>query len=85
MSIPTLLVRGTRSRIVSEAGAREFLDMVPHAEFVDIAGAHHMVAGDANDAFNDAVFSFIDKHVDSVGAGQLAETHMRFTFPCRTC
>lgn len=61
IKIPTLLVRGTRSRIVSEAAAREFREMVPHAEFVDIAGAHHMVAGDANDAFNDAVFTFIDK------------------------
>lgn len=63
IDIPTLLVRGSRSRIVSEAGAREFLEMVPHAEFVDIAGAHHMVAGDANDAFNDAVFDFIDRQV----------------------
>lgn len=63
IDIPTLLVRGSRSRIVSEEGAREFLEMVPHAEFVDIAGAHHMVAGDANDAFNDAVFDFIDRQV----------------------
>jgi pimeloyl-ACP methyl ester carboxylesterase len=53
-----LLVRGRRSRIVSEAGAREFLQMVPHAEFIDISGADHMVAGDANDAFNEAVFAF---------------------------
>ena len=65
INIPTLLVRGTRSRIVSEASAREFLEMVPHAEFVDIAGAHHMVAGDANDAFNDAVFNFIDRQAVS--------------------
>jgi pimeloyl-ACP methyl ester carboxylesterase len=65
VDIPTLLVRGSRSRIVSETSAREFLDMVPHAEFVDIAGAHHMVAGDANDAFNGAVFGFIEKHTDS--------------------
>jgi pimeloyl-ACP methyl ester carboxylesterase len=64
IDIPTLLIRGSRSRIVSEAGAREFLEMVPHAEFVDIAGAHHMVAGDANDAFNTAVFDFIDRQVD---------------------
>jgi pimeloyl-ACP methyl ester carboxylesterase len=62
LTLPTLLVRGSRSRIVSEEGARAFLEMVPHAEFVDIAGAHHMVAGDANDAFNDAVFRFIEKH-----------------------
>lgn len=40
---------------------REFLEMVPHAEFVDICDARHMVAGDANDAFNAAVFAFVDK------------------------
>jgi pimeloyl-ACP methyl ester carboxylesterase len=61
ITIPTLLIRGGRSRIVSEVGVREFRDMVPHAEFVNIADAHHMVAGDANDAFNDAVFTFVAK------------------------
>ena len=61
LKIPTLLIRGGRSRIVSETGAREFREMVPHAEFVDISEAHHMVAGDANDAFTDAVFAFVDR------------------------
>lgn len=61
LKIPTLLIRGGRSRIVSEAGVREFREMVPHAEFVDICDAHHMVAGDANDAFNDAVFAFVER------------------------
>jgi pimeloyl-ACP methyl ester carboxylesterase len=65
ITIPTLLVRGGRSRIVSDASAKEFLEMVPHAKFVDIADADHMVAGDANDAFNDAVFRFIDKQIGS--------------------
>lgn len=63
LTIPTLLIRGGRSRIVSDEGAREFLEMVPHAEFVDIPDAHHMVAGDANDAFNEAVFRFIDRQL----------------------
>ena len=61
VTIPTLLIRGGRSRIVSETGVREFREMVPHAEFVDISDADHMVAGDANDAFNDAVFTFVEK------------------------
>jgi pimeloyl-ACP methyl ester carboxylesterase len=61
VTIPTLLIRGSRSRIVSEAGVREFRDLVPHAEFVDISDAHHMVAGDANDAFNAAVLGFVAK------------------------
>jgi pimeloyl-ACP methyl ester carboxylesterase len=67
VKIPTLLIRGSRSRIVSEAGVREFLELVPHAEFVDITGAHHMVAGDANDEFNDAVFAFVDKQTPVIG------------------
>ncbi len=66
VKIPTLLIRGGRSRIVSETGVREFREMVPHAEFVDICDAHHMVAGDANDAFNDAVFTFVEKQTPPV-------------------
>jgi pimeloyl-ACP methyl ester carboxylesterase len=65
LKVPTLLIRGGRSRIVSEAGVREFLEMTPQAEFVDISDAHHMVAGDANDAFNQAVFSFVDRQVST--------------------
>jgi pimeloyl-ACP methyl ester carboxylesterase len=33
--------------------------LVPHARFVDVAGAGHMVAGDRNDVFNDAVVAFL--------------------------
>jgi pimeloyl-ACP methyl ester carboxylesterase len=61
LTMPVLLIKGGRSRVVTTEGAREFLELVPHADFADIAGADHMVAGDANDAFNDAVFAFLDK------------------------
>jgi pimeloyl-ACP methyl ester carboxylesterase len=61
LTVPTLLIRGRRSRVLSEEGAEKFLAMVPHAEFVDVAGADHMVAGDANDSFNEAVFAFLAK------------------------
>jgi hypothetical protein len=33
--------------------------MVPHAEYVDLADAHHMVAGDRNDVFTDTVKEFL--------------------------
>jgi pimeloyl-ACP methyl ester carboxylesterase len=69
LKIPALLIRGGRSRIVSEEGVREFREMVPQAESVDITDAHHMVAGDANDAFNEAVFTFVDKQVSTRQAG----------------
>jgi pimeloyl-ACP methyl ester carboxylesterase len=61
LDVPTLLVRGRMSDLLSEEGARELLAMVPHARFVDVAGAGHMVAGDRNDAFNDGVIAFLDE------------------------
>lgn len=61
LSLPILLIHGGRSRIVTKESAREFLEMVPHADYVQIDGAHHMVAGDANDAFNGAIFDFVDR------------------------
>jgi non-heme chloroperoxidase len=59
LRIPVQLVRGRMSDIVSEEGARQFLAIVPHAEFVDVSDAGHMVAGDKNDVFTDAVVRFL--------------------------
>lgn len=57
--VPTLLVRGARSEMVTEAGVQDFLRLIPDAEFVDVREAGHMVAGDDNDAFNAAVEGFL--------------------------
>jgi pimeloyl-ACP methyl ester carboxylesterase len=59
LTLPVLLVRGRQSDVLSEAGARNLQALVPHARFVDVAGAGHMVAGDRNDVFNDAVVAFL--------------------------
>ena len=59
MTVPTLLVRGRQSDVLSEAGARQTLELMPQARYVDVGGAGHMVAGDRNDAFNDAVIDFL--------------------------
>lgn len=59
IQIPALLVRGASSELVKEAHAKEFLELVPHADYVDVSGARHMVAGDRNDHFSAAVLSFI--------------------------
>ena len=59
--IPALLVRGGSSELVKEAHAKEFLELVPHADYVDVSGARHMVAGDRNDHFSAAVLSFIER------------------------
>ncbi len=55
-----MLVRGRASDVLSEEGARQLQALVPHARMVDVAGAGHMVAGDRNDVFNDAVVSFLE-------------------------
>jgi pimeloyl-ACP methyl ester carboxylesterase len=58
--VPTLLISGARSDIVSDSTIEEFLACVPHAEHVSVAHATHMVVGDRNDAFTDAVRQFIE-------------------------
>ena len=61
LTIPTLLVRGKESDVVSLEGAEEFQRAAPHAKFADVSGAGHMVAGDRNDAFTEAVLAFLDE------------------------
>lgn len=61
VTIPTLLVRGLMSDIVSDESVRELRELIPHAEVVDVDGAGHMVAGDKNDAFNQAVIEFVER------------------------
>src|SRR3989440_1730638 len=65
ITIPALLVRGGSSELVHEAHVREFLELVPHADYIDVADARHMVAGDSNDRFSDAVLDFVGKLDDS--------------------
>ncbi|HTO01096.1 MAG TPA: alpha/beta hydrolase [Microthrixaceae bacterium] len=61
LTIPTLLVRGRMSDLLSEQGVEELKELVPHAEVADVAGAGHMVAGDRNDAFNDSIVEFLTR------------------------
>ncbi|OBI53485.1 peroxidase [Mycobacterium kyorinense] len=63
--VPTLLVRGQMSDLVSQERADEFLSRFPQVEFVDVRGAGHMVAGDRNDVFADAVLGFLARHADT--------------------
>lgn len=57
--IPSLLVRGMQSELVGEEEAREFVDLAQAASYVDVSGAGHMVAGDRNDVFSEAVLEFL--------------------------
>jgi pimeloyl-ACP methyl ester carboxylesterase len=57
---PVLLVRGGSSELVQEEHVKEFLALVPHASYADVAGARHMVAGDQNDQFSEAILKFLN-------------------------
>ncbi len=59
LHLPVLLVRGMQSELVHEAYAREFVQLAPSANYVDVGGAGHMVAGDKNDIFCGAILEFL--------------------------
>ncbi|WP_283252549.1 alpha/beta fold hydrolase [Aeromicrobium wangtongii] len=58
VTVPTLLVRGASSDVVSPEGAAELQQLIGHA-VVREAKAGHMVAGDDNDVFATQVVQFL--------------------------
>lgn len=56
---PILLVRGAESPLVTEEIAREFCDGVPGTRRVDLHGVGHMLTGDDNDVFIEAMRPFL--------------------------
>jgi pimeloyl-ACP methyl ester carboxylesterase len=63
IKVPTLLVRGLLSDVVTEEGVQDFLEQIPGAKLVDVGDASHMVAGDQNDAFSRAVIDFLEHDI----------------------
>jgi non-heme chloroperoxidase len=72
LTMPTLLVRGAQSDVLSDEGVKQFKALVPHCEFVSIASAGHMVAGDRNDSFGEAVIEFLARTLPSADAPRAA-------------
>lgn len=63
IKVPTLLVRGKLSDVVTEEGVQDFLRRIPQAKLADVKDAAHMVAGDQNDVFSSAVIGFLENDV----------------------
>ena len=57
--MPTLLIKGALSNVLTQKEVEDFLITIPHTEFVEIDKAAHMIAGDRNDIFANAVVSFL--------------------------
>ncbi|MEJ2890304.1 alpha/beta fold hydrolase [Actinomycetospora aeridis] len=62
--VPTLLVRGVQSEVVSPEAAAELRELIPHAEQIDVDGAGHMVTGDDNDVFTTGLRAFLQGTAD---------------------
>lgn len=62
VTVPTLIVRGGKSDVVSDAGIAGMRKLVPHAEVADVSAAGHMVAGDDNQVFAAAIETFLERH-----------------------
>jgi pimeloyl-ACP methyl ester carboxylesterase len=61
-----MLVWGLLSDVVTREGVDELLARIPGATVVEVDGAAHMIAGDRNDAFSEAVISFLDEKIRPV-------------------
>jgi pimeloyl-ACP methyl ester carboxylesterase len=59
IEVPVLLLSGGRSDVVSRETISEFMQLLPHAQHIQLPQATHMLAGDANDAFTGAIRDFI--------------------------
>ena len=59
VTVPTLLIRGALSDVVTQKDVRLFLSTIPHAEFEEIQKAAHMLVGDKNDIFAEATIKFL--------------------------
>lgn len=68
IEVPVLLLSGGRSDVVSRETISEFMQLLPHARHVQLPHATHMLAGDANDAFIEAIQYFIRALPDDGGS-----------------
>lgn len=62
VAAPTLILRGGKSELVTREGAHEFARRFKSGQVIEIDNAHHMVAGDQNDPFSQALIDFIQRN-----------------------
>ncbi|WP_322057026.1 alpha/beta hydrolase [Paraburkholderia sp. J63] len=62
VTIPAMLVLAAQSDVVGREGIEELREALPQLEIGLVRGAGHMIAGDRNEAFNEAILPFIERH-----------------------
>jgi pimeloyl-ACP methyl ester carboxylesterase len=63
--IPVHVIRGRMSELVSLEAAQAFVAALKNGSLTDVTGAGHMVAGDRNDVFMDAVVAFLGRQEET--------------------
>jgi pimeloyl-ACP methyl ester carboxylesterase len=58
---PTILIRGEHSKVIDAESIAHMREIMPHVETVELAGAGHMVAGDANSPFGATIIDFLGR------------------------
>ncbi|MBY8825632.1 alpha/beta fold hydrolase [Sphingomonas colocasiae] len=66
LRVPVLVMAAELSNLTSPAEIEAFRDAVPGVEAVTIAGARHMLTGDVNDAYAEAILAFVARLGDPV-------------------
>lgn len=64
LRVPALLSRGELSPVVGDAGVNALRALIPQLEVEVIPGASHMIVGDQNDLFADALVRFLTRMSD---------------------
>lgn len=67
VQVPTLLLRGARSDVVSVAGVEALRAVLPQLQTQEVEAAGHMVAGDRNDPFIAAMGGFLERLAKAAG------------------
>lgn len=62
-NLPLMLISGAQSDVVDPQAVEGFRQQAPHAEVFAVDRAGHMVAGDRNDAFSDAIGGFLKRRL----------------------
>ena len=60
ITVPTLLIRGQFSDVLTDDSVQEFCSLIPGARYLNLQGTGHMVVGDDNDAFGEAMIGFVE-------------------------
>ncbi|SAK86946.1 Alpha/beta hydrolase fold protein [Caballeronia pedi] len=67
LTLPTMLMRGEHSDVVSDTGVAEFLRLCPHAEYVNLRDAGHASAWEGNDIYGEEAMRYIVRIAQAEG------------------